>query len=211
MENSHFAWTDLRGAGHHRCVTDLRRTQPLPIREGVQLEEVEVRLLRLDHQDVALEIRVVLILAEAVLEARVEQRAKDLVQHAQHAAVSHERPVVAVGTAHAIELPAHAVRERPERVVADHEVGPVLHGDVEVRRAAHSAVDVVDPFDPRRAIETRQRRRCLHRLRNRHRGILVVAEHHALGGVEVHRADVELALGALVERPEVVREPGACG
>ena len=105
-------------------------------------------------------------------------------------------PSYVVAAALAVEAPADAVGERPERVVADDQVGAVLDGDVDVGGAPHAAVDVVDALDARRLVEARQRRRRLHRFRDRHRGVLVVAEDDALGGVEVHRADVELALGA---------------
>ena len=57
------------------------------------LEEREVGLPRLDQDDVALEVRIVLVLADAELQPRVQQRAEHLVQHRQHALVG-ERPAL---------------------------------------------------------------------------------------------------------------------
>src|SRR5207237_10244613 len=42
-------------------------------------------------------------------------------------------------------------------------------------------------------------------LGNRERGVVVVAEHYRLGGVEVHGDDVELDLAETVEHAEIVR------
>src|SRR5438094_4863659 len=59
--------------------------------QGCHLEEREIGLTRLEQDDVTLEMRVVLILPDAELEARVEQRAENLVQDREHSLVG-ERP-----------------------------------------------------------------------------------------------------------------------
>jgi hypothetical protein len=60
----------------------------------------------------------------------------------------------------------------------------------------HAAVDVVDAADARRTVEAREARSTPAPTRDRERAVLVVAEDDALGGVEVHRDDVELFLRA---------------
>ena len=174
--------------------------------EGGHLEEREVRLGRLDEDDVALEVRVVLVLADAELEARVKERAQHLVEDDEHALVGQRLAVDHVLVALGDVAAGHPVRERAKRVVTDDEVGAVLDGGVEVRRPAHAPVDVVDAFDARRLVEARQRRRRLDRFGNGERGVLVVAEHDPLGRIEVHGDDVELDAAQPAQHPEVVRE-----
>src|SRR4029453_1131379 len=92
----------------------------------------------------ALEGGVVLVLAHPQLEARVEERPEDLVEHGEHALVGERSAVDDVLLALGHEAARDAIRERSEGIVADDQVGAVLDGDVDVRRAAHASIDVVD-------------------------------------------------------------------
>src|SRR5262249_32903690 len=81
---------------------------------------------------------------------------EDLVEHGEHALVGERAAVDDVLLALGHEATRHTIRERAERVVADHEVRTVLDGDIDVRRAPHAAVDVGDPLDPCRLVEARE-------------------------------------------------------
>jgi hypothetical protein len=85
----------------------------------------------------------------------------------------------------------------------------VLDGDVDVGRSPDAAVDVVEALQPGRLVEAGEGGRRLHRLGDRERGVLVVAEDDALGRVEVHRDDVELDPAQPVQHAEVVRHAAA--
>ena len=80
-----------------------------------------------------------------------------------------------------------------DRVDADHEVGPALDREVDVRGLAHAAVDVVAPLDAHGAVEPRQGGGGLDRLRDGHVAAAAPAEGHGLAAVEVDRHHVELA------------------
>ncbi len=189
----------------HRLVAVLGGAPPLPERERRHLEEIEILLRRLDQDDVAFEVGIVLVLPEAELEPRMQQRAEHLVQDGQHATIGELNALGHVVVLLRIVLADDAVRERAERVVADDEIGTVVDRDVDVGGASHATVHVVDPANARRPIEAWQRRRRLHRLGDGKGAVFVVAEDDALGRIEVHGDDVELALACLEERLEVVR------
>ena len=79
-------------------------------------------------------------------------------------------------------------------------LAPLLDRDVDVGGRADPAVDQLAALELDRLVDDRQRRRALDRLRDRHVRPALLAEDDALGGVEVGRRDVELA----VDQAEVV-------
>ena len=129
----------------------------LPERERVHAEERQIALLRLDDDDVAAEARVFLELAQAVLQTRMEERAEHLVQDGEQAARGQRHAVEGV-VAVAGETRNHAVVDRAERVVAEHELRAVLDRHVDVGGASHAAVDVVDAANARGLVEAGQQR-----------------------------------------------------
>src|SRR5207247_10793083 len=82
--------------------------------QGCHLEEREIGLTRLEQDDVTLEMRVVLILPDAELEARVEQRAENLVQDREHSLVGERPTFELVGVALGGETALDAVPGRAD-------------------------------------------------------------------------------------------------
>ena len=75
----------------------------------------------------------------------MQQRAQHLVENREHSGVrqrSSLNDVLAVSF-----QAAQQIGKRPERVVADHQVGPVFDGHVDVGRAPHAPVDVIDAIE----------------------------------------------------------------
>ena len=99
---------------------------------------------------------------------------------------------------------AEVVRVGHQRVDDDDELGAVLDRDVDVRGRADAAVDELAAVDLDRRVDHRQRAGGRDRGRDRHVGPIALAEHDALGRVEVGRGQVQLAL----EQPEVVASIG---
>jgi hypothetical protein len=181
------------------------RVLPLPECERVHVEEFGIAFTGFEQEDVALEAVVRQVALQSQLEPRVQERPEDLVQHHLHAAIGEVAAVRKVGRVAAFGV--DAVQERAERVVTDDQIAALLDRDVDVRRAPHAAIDVVDALDARGLVEERERRRCLHGFGNRDVVALVGAEGLALRRVEIAGGDVEVTATLARKAAELVRDP----
>src|SRR5207247_2307693 len=97
----------------------------LPLRHVAE-EHVLGSLARLEQEDVALEVRIVLVLLDAELQPRVQERAQHLVEHGEHPLARQRPPLDRVAPLLGHIAAHHPVVKWPKRIVADHQLRPVL-------------------------------------------------------------------------------------
>ena len=173
-----------------------------PERQGVMADAVCILRLGLKEQDVALELLVRHVAMNPQVEPGVQQGPEHLVENHRQAAIRKPRPFRGIGAPG-----PWAVQERSKGVVTDHKVCALLDGHIDVRGVANASIHVVDPVDACRLVEDRQRRGSLDGLGDRQLRVLVVAEHAALGGVQIASGEVEVLASLAREGRKFVRHP----
>ncbi|EWS52543.1 hypothetical protein X551_04669 [Methylibium sp. T29] len=173
----------------------------LRVAERVGEEHLGVARVGLEQQDVGVGVELV-VLAQAELHARADQRAERLAQHLRQAAVDQPRQRRPGTVRRPVRVGGAVVGH--QRIQADQQVQALVEQDRGMQRLAQHAIDVAAAVDLDRREQSGQRGAGLHGERDRHVVVARQAEGPGVAAVEVDRHQHQPAR----QRAEVVAAAG---